>query len=551
MKLHRFLFGWVVYGAAALVSISFAGAQLAAPRWLPSAIAASQTQGGVPGHANAGPSGAQQAAPLQSAAAARARDYAAANQHRIVRELNDLLAIPNIATDLPNITRNAEKLKAMLEARGVRVRFLPIEGRGPVVYGELPAPGATRTIIFYCHYDGQPTDAARWTGTKPFEPALRTAALEAGGQLIPFPPPGTAYQDDWRIYARSASDDKSPIVAILAALDALRAAKIPQSIHVKFLLDGEEEAGSPNLERVLQEHRELLKADALLMADGPVHQSGRRQLTFGNRGVVDFDITVYGPSRPLHSGHYGNWAPNPGMMLAQLLASMKDAEGRVLVEGFYDDVAALTGTEKRALDEMPHNDADLTRELGLARTEGGGKRLVELLSLPSLNIRGLRSGFVGGQSQNIISTEAEASIDCRLVKNVTPEKTFERLVAHIRKQGYYVTNRPPTPEERLKHPRIAMVTSDGGYVAARTPLDLPVAQAVARAVEGAFGTVVKMPTTGGSAPMFIFEKVNLPVIGVPMVNHDNKQHSEDENLRLGNLWRGIELYAVLLADLKW
>jgi acetylornithine deacetylase/succinyl-diaminopimelate desuccinylase-like protein len=137
------------------------------------------------------------------------------------------------------------------------------------------------------------------------------------------------------------------------------------------------------------------------------------------------------------------------------------------------------------------------------------------------------------------------------VKDVTPEKTFERIVAHIRKQGYFVTHNPPTREERLQHARIALVTMEGGYVAARTPMDLPVAQAVVRAVDGAFGTVVKMPTTGGSAPMYIFEKIHLPVIGVPMVNHDNRQHSEDENLRLGNLWRGMELYAALMANLKW
>lgn len=486
-----------------------------------------------------------------SPAAARAREYRRANEHKIVRELTDLLAIPNVATDTANIQRNAETLKAMLEARGVKVRFLPIAGRGPVVYGELAASGATRTVMFYCHYDGQPTDPTRWTETKPWEPALRTAAIEAGGKLIPFPAAGTPFQDDWRIYARSASDDKSPIVAILTALDALRAAKIPLSVNLKFLLDGEEEDGSPNLESVLLAHRDLLKADALLMADGPVHQSGRPQITFGNRGVTDIHLTVYGPSRPLHSGHYGNWAPNPAMMLAQLLASMKDADGRVLVEGFYDDVVALTGTEKRALDEMPNNDVDLKRELQLARTDGSGKRLVEMISLPSLNIRGLRSGYTGAQSQNIVPTEATASIDCRLVKDVTPEKTFERIVAHIRKQGYFVTNKPPTREERLQNPRIAMVTTDGGYVAARTPMDLPVAQAVVRATEGAFGTVIKMPTTGGSAPMFIFHKVNLPVIGVPMVNHDNRQHSEDENLRIGNLWRGIEFYAALMADLKW
>jgi acetylornithine deacetylase/succinyl-diaminopimelate desuccinylase-like protein len=509
--MYRFLFSGLVYGSAALVSMA---------------------QGG-------------------SAAAAKAREYRRASEHKIVRELTDLLAIPNVATDLANIQRNAEKLKGMLEARGIRVRYLPIEGRGPVVYGELPAPGATRTIIFYCHYDGQPTDPARWTETKPWEPALRTAAIEGGGKVIPFPPPGTPYEDNWRIYARSASDDKSPIVAILTALDALRAAKVAPAVNLKFLLDGEEEDGSPNLERILLAHRDLLRADAMLMADGPVHQSGRPQITFGNRGVMDVHITVYGPGRPLHSGHYGNWAPNPAMLLAQLLASMKDADGRVLIAGYYDDVTPLTGTEKRALDEMPNNDVELMRELQLARPDGGGRRLVELINQPSLNIRGLRSAYTGVQSQNIVPTEAVASLDCRLVKNVTPEKTFARLVAHIRQQGYFVTSQPPTREERLAHPRIAMVTSDGGYVAARTPMDLPVAQAVIRAAEGAFGSVVKMPTTGGSAPMFIFEKISLPVIGVPMVNHDNRQHSEDENLRIGNLWRGIEFYAALIADLKW
>ena len=276
---------------------------------------------------------AQSGAPA-SATPGKVREYRRANEHKIMRELSDLLAIPNVATDLPNIQRNADKLKAMLEARGVKVRFLPIQGRGPVVYGELATPGATRTIMFYAHYDGQPTDPTRWTDSKPWEPVLRNAAIEHGGKLIAFPAAGTPFQDDWRIYARSASDDKSPIVAILAGLDAMRAAKVPLAVNVKFLLDGEEEAGSPNLESVLMAHRDLLKADALIAADGPVHQSGRLQLSFGNRGVMDMDITVYGPSRPLHSGHYGNWAPNPGMMLAQLLASMKDAEAACSSQAF-------------------------------------------------------------------------------------------------------------------------------------------------------------------------------------------------------------------------
>jgi acetylornithine deacetylase/succinyl-diaminopimelate desuccinylase-like protein len=487
------------------------------------------------------------------AAAAAAREYRKANEHRIVSELVEFLSIPNIATDLPNIQRNAEKLKAMLEARGASVRWLPTApGRGPVVFGELRAPGAKRTVIFYAHYDGQPVDPAAWTETQPWVPALRSNSIEAGGKRIPFPGPGGRYEDDWRIYARSASDDKSPIVALLAALDALRARKIPLAVNVKFVFDPEEEAGSPNLQKTLEAHRELLAADLLITCDGPVHQSGRAQIAYGNRGVMDILITVYGPARPLHSGHYGNWAPNPAMRLAQLLASMKDATGRVLIEGFYDDVAPLGPVEQKALEEMPYNDPELKAELQIGETEGGGKKLVELINLPSLNVRGLRSAYVGEQSQNIVPERAEASLDLRLVKNIQPEKQFERVVAHIRRQGYFVVSgREPTAAERRANPRVARVDYDGGYPASRVAMDLPVSLAVARVVEAAAGEVVKMPTMGGSVPMHFFEKWNLPVIGVPIVNYDNRQHSHDENLRLGHFWRGIEIYAALMGALEW
>ena len=491
--------------------------------------------------------------PSPADVARQVREFRRANEHKIISELTAFLSIPNIATDTPNIERNAAALVEMLQKRGVATQLLPITGRGPVVFGELKTPGATRTVIFYAHYDGQPVDPAAWCGTTPFDPALRTNSIEAGGRRIPFPAPDTPYQDDWRIYARSASDDKSPIIAILAALDALRAKHIPLSVNVKFILDGEEEAGSPNLERTLAAHRQLIAGDVLITADGPVHQSGRPMVFFGNRGVMDAEITVYGPARALHSGHYGNWAPNPAFHLARLLASMKDADGRVLIEGFYDDVEPLSDRERQAIADMPANDSDLMHELLIARPEGGGKKLVELINLPSLNIRGLRSAYVGAQSQNIIPTQATASLDLRLVRNIQPAKQFDRVVAHIRKQGFCVTSAEPTGEERLKCPFIAKVTTNGwGYRASRTSMDLPVSRAIVQVVEqAAGGPVVKMPTLGGSAPMYIFEQWNLPVIGVPMVNHDNNQHAADENLRLGNFWRGIEIYAALMSALRW
>ncbi len=500
------------------------------------------------------PAAAQKSNPATAAQVAeQVREYRLANEHRIVRELVDLLAIPNIASDTPNIQRNAAKLVEMLERRGLETHLLPIPGRGPVVFGRLDTPGATHTVIFYCHYDGQPTDASQWVDTKPFEPALRTNSIEAGGKLTAFPGPATRYEDDWRIYARSASDDKSPIVAILTALDALRARKIPLAANLKLVLDGEEENGSPNLERALMAHRELLAGDVLISADGPVHQSGRPLVYFGNRGILDVEITVYGPVRPLHSGHYGNWAPNPAMRLAQLLATMKDAEGRVLVEGFYNDVAPLGKTERRAIAALPENDAELARKLGFAQPEGGGKRLGELINLPSLNVRGLRSADVGELARTIVPDRATASLDLRLVKNIQPQRQFERLAAHIRKQGYYVTQNEPTAEERAKYPRITRITPGvWAYPATRTSMDLPVARAIVSVVEGATGgPVVQMASLGGSVPMYIFENLKLPVVGVPIVNYDNNQHAVNENLRLGHFWRGIEIYAAILANLRW
>ncbi|GAC1641061.1 MAG: M20/M25/M40 family metallo-hydrolase [Candidatus Acidiferrum sp.] len=482
------------------------------------------------------------------------REYREANEERIVRELREFLAIPNVVNDSANIQKNADKLKAMLEARGIETHLLPVEGRGPVVFGKLETPNAKRTVIFYAHYDGQPVDAAAWTDKVPFEPILYDNSMEAGGRRIPFPAiAGTPhYKDDWRIYARSASDDKSPIVALLTALDALSEKKIPLAVNLKVILEGEEEAGSPHLQQTLELHKNLLAGDVLLTGDGPVHQSGRPLLFFGARGDIGLDITVYGPVRALHSGHYGNWAPNPAMELARLLASMKDENGRVKIPAYYEDVTPLSDAEKQALAEMPSNDADLQRELLIAKPEGGGKKLVELLMEPSLNVRGIRSAYVGEQAQNVVPDRAEASLDARLVKGEDPKEKSRQIVEFIRKQGFFVVDREPTMDERRSHEKIAKVIEQGGYRASRTRMDLPVSKAIIGVMKEAAGAdLVLAPTLGGSVPMYVFDDLGLPWVGVPIVNYDNHQHSSDENLRLGNFWHGMETYGTLLGGLSW
>jgi acetylornithine deacetylase/succinyl-diaminopimelate desuccinylase-like protein len=456
------------------------------------------------------------------------------HQSAILQQFTELLSIPNVATDKANIGRNADWIAAQLKQRGVTARLLTSPDAPPVVYGELSTPGARQTVVIYAHYDGQPVEPAKWTRKDPFKPYI-------DGEISD---PGHA-----RIYGRSASDDKGVIMAQLAALDALKAAGIPLKSNIKFFYEGEEEQGSPHMEAILNRYRDLLGGDLWVFCDGPVHQSGRQQIVFGARGVTGFEVTLYGPRRELHSGHYGNWAPNPAMELAQLLASMKDANGHVTVAGFYDGITPLGEVEKHALAAAPNIDAMLKQEMGIGWTEGNGARLDELLQLPSLNVRGLLSSSVGATARNVIPSEATASIDIRLVKGLDAVTQVEKVVAHIRKQGYFVTDHPPDNEMRRQHERIAYVNrKEIGYNAQRTPMDLAVSRQLVRAVEAARGEVVLLPTSGGSLPLIVFEKVlKAPVIVVPIANYDNNQHSHDENLRLQNLWDGIETMAAILA----
>jgi acetylornithine deacetylase/succinyl-diaminopimelate desuccinylase-like protein len=479
------------------------------------------------------------------------RQYREANEAVILGELRELLAIPNLADDAPNIRRNADLLIRMLTRRSVNARLLELEGSPPAVFGELLTPGAARTIVLYAHYDGQPVDSARWA-SRPWTPVLRSAALPQGGQDIPFPAAGERVDPEARIYARSASDDKSPIIAMLAALDGLRAAQIPLSVNLKFFFEGEEEAGSDHLREMLTRHAGLLRADAWFFMDGPVHQSRRQQIVFGVRGVMGVNLTVYGPTRPLHSGHYGNWAPNPNVLLAHLIASLRDPDGRVLIPEFYDDARQPSAAERAAFATAPLLDAQLRRELGLARTEAENALLVERLMLPALNVGGLAGGRTGAGGANLIGTESSAYIDFRLVPNQTPGRVREQLTAHLRTQGWHVVQQPPDSATRAAHARIVRLAwSDSGYPAHRTSLDLPVSRALMEAAQEALGRpVIQVPILGGSLPLYHFKEVlGAPLIILPIVNHDNNQHGENENLRLQNLWDGIELVGGILARL--
>ena len=456
--------------------------------------------------------------------------YTTAHQAELLQQFSEFLAIPNVAADPANLKRNADLLVEMLKKRGVDSRLLSIPSAPSVVYGRVDVPGAHHTIVFYAHYDGQPVTPSEWEGNSPFTPTIR----EVNGEQ--------------RIYARSAGDDKAAIFAQLTALEALQAAKIPLRANIRFVWEGEEEAGSPHLEQILDANRDLVHGDVWLICDGPVDQSGKQTVVFGARGDAHLEITVYGPHHGLHSGHYGNWAPNPAMMLAQLLAGMKDEDGRVLVPNFYDGIAPLTQMERDALARAPVNDQMLMGSFWLGHVDGSGKHLLELINQPSLNINGLSSGQTGAHATNVIPPTATADLDLRLVVGVDWQEQQKRVMDYVRSRGYFIVDREPSRETLTTHAKVALVARDqAGYNAVRTPMDLPIAQEVIQVVESARGDVVLLPTMGGSVPLGAMERAaETRTITVPIANYDDNQHAANENLRLENLWDGVGTMAALL-----
>tara|TARA_B110000116_G_scaffold47830_2_gene39816 strand:+ start:2006 stop:3568 length:1563 start_codon:yes stop_codon:yes gene_type:complete len=483
-----------------------------------------------------------------------ARSFRESNEAAILADFKDFLSYPNRARNLDDIEVVASYIRDELTQVGVNAELLRIDGAPPIVYGEVVVPGATRTLGIYVHYDGQAVDPNNWTHP-PFEPTLYTASMDAGGEPRPFPSEGDLVDPEWRIYARSAGDDKAPIAALIPVLESFRDSGVLPTSNLVFFFDGEEEAGSRHLGEYMERWNDRVKnVDIWLFFDGPAHASGRPQVTFGVRGSMGMEVTVYGATRNLHSGHYGNWAPDTGNILARLLASMKDDDGRVIIDGWYETVEAIGKEELSALRGMPDWDGQLRKELGLVWTEGQPEKLPERLMVPALNVRGITSGNTGALARNVIPNTAVASLGIRLVKGNQPEHMKNLVVSHIEKMGFHVVSEDPDMSLRLKYPRIAKVTGGGGSTASRTSMSNPFGQSVVAAAriaaEQAFGegALVVAPGMGGTLPLRVFTEVaGKPAIIVPVANHDNNQHAPDENLRIANLWYAIDLYASLLS----
>jgi len=479
------------------------------------------------------------------------RLYRSQNEVEILRELAALVALPNTASNLQDMERGAEHLTGLLESRRFDVKLLRAEGGPPVVFGQRLSDQAKQTVVFYAHYDGQPVVPELWA-SHPFEVVVRTGRFEDDARAVPFDSLESPINPEWRIYGRSASDDKVSIVALLTALDALDEAGVAPSINIKILLDGEEEWSSPHMAAVLRTYKNLFAADLWVFCDGPMHQTRLPQVVFGVRGVTSVEITAYGAAVGLHSGHYGNWTPDPGMLLARLVTSMRDADGNVTINGVDELVRPLGQTAREAIATAPPVDEQLKNDLALAWTEGQPTPLAQRITRPGANLLGFSVGQVGDKAKNAISPIARAVVGFRLVPDVTPEAIRAAVEEHIRSQGFHIVHEEPDEAVRREHAKVVWLEWEMGYPALRTDMDLPVSRTVARVVDEAVdGPIVLTPSLGGSLPLYIFSEIlgAPPIVVVPIANHDNNQHAPNENLRIKNLWLGIEIYAALMARL--
>ena len=460
----------------------------------------------------------------------------------------ELLSLPNDSNQPDHITANVAFMERTFKERNFVVRRLETPN-APLLLAERLAEGASRTVLVYLQLDGQPVDPTRWEQDDPWKPVLKERTGD-GWRELPWERLQGEVDPEWRIFARASADAKGPVAMFLTALDAAAAAGFEPSYNLKVIMDFEEELGSPNLPAAVQEHREALAADMLLIFDGPRHASNHPTLHFGARGIATVTLQVFGPRVPQHSGHYGNYAPNPALQLAQLLASMKDAEGRVTLPSFYDGVV-LDDTTKSILARIPDDEEEIQQRLGIARPDAVAPNYQESLQYPSLNIRGLASAWVGKAARTVIPASATAEIDIRLVPEVDAERLISLLRQHIEQQGFHILDdREPTECERQTHPRLLSFRHHIAYQAFRTNYDSEVGVWLHRAMTRAFGDPpVRVRMIGGSIPIAPFiTTLQVPAVIVPAAQLDNNQHSPNENLRVGNYIEGVRAYLAVLTE---
>jgi len=463
------------------------------------------------------------------------------NLNGAIAELKDFIAIPNFGLVEKDIDKNITWLESAFQKRGMRYEVLPTDGN-PLLLAQKEVDKNLPTVLFYMHLDGQAVDAQKWGQASPYQAVIKKKNVR--GEWVEVKATNKeAIDREWRIFGRSVSDDKGPIVAFLQAMDRLQNDEVKAQFNIKVILDAEEELGSKSLPAAVVKYRDKLTADVLIINDGPVHSSGQPTLTFGCRGITTINLTTYGPIRPQHSGHYGNYAPNPIFKMAHLLASMKNKDGTVAIEGYYDGIV-LDEKTKNILSNVPDDETKIQDFLQIASPEKVGSNYQESLQYPSLNARGINAGWVGAKARTIVPDIATIAIDIRLVPESDPTVLVPLIKKHIEKEGYHIVDKEPSYEERKKYPDLIYFYHARNTLPFRTDMNAPEGEWLTKAIRNTFNTdPIKIRIMGGTVPISTFiNELNIPAIIVPMVNPDNNQHSPNENLRIGHFEDAIKLF---------
>jgi len=447
-------------------------------------------------------------------------DFINTNRDRYIHELTEYLAIPSISA-LPQHKGDVRKAAAWTRDELTRIglenaRIEETPGH-PVVYGEwLHAEGAP-TILFYGHYDVQPVDPLDLWESPPFEATVR----------------------DGEIYARGAADDKGQIFMHFKAIEAHMKQNGRLPVNMKVLLEGEEEVGSENLDAFIRAHRALLEADVVVISDSPMFERGIPSICYGLRGLAYFQIDVRGSNSDLHSGSFGGALANPAMVLAQILAQMKDRSGRVKIPGYYDDVVDLTEEEREAWKRLPFNEKQYRKELGAPKLfgESGYSTLERVWARPTFEVNGLLSGFTGEGAKTVLPAVAMAKVSMRLVPNQDPGKVAAQFEEYVKKVAPKTVDVTVT---RMHGGRPWMTDYHNDYV-----------QAASRAIEKGFGQAPVFNREGGSIPVvFTFQQeLGLPSVLFGVGLPDENAHAPNEKLDLGNFHNGVIASAILYDEI--
>jgi len=436
-----------------------------------------------------------------------------ANRDSFIARVMDYVRHPSISAHNIGIREVAALLVQTLQGLGMEAEAVPTKNH-PMVLGRRTVSPDKPTVLLYGHYDVQPPDPLELWVSPPFEPTIR----------------------DGRIYARGIGDNKGQHFAQLLAIESHLAVHGDLPCNIIFLLEGEEEIGSPQIADFVKEHADRLHADLVVTSDGPLHESGLPVITFGVRGVASFELRCKTASRDVHSGNFGGVVPNPIWKLVQLLATMKNAHGEITIEGINEPVIPATNYEREAVSKLPLDLDQVKADLGLTELDGPSERgyFDRLMFHPTLTINGFHGGYGGPGSKTVLPCEAFVKCDIRLVEPLTPDYVFEKVEAHIQRHA----------------PDVELIRGNG-MLPSKTPMDSPFATPIKHAVRTARGVEPLLyPTVGGSLPDYAFTKyLGIPSFVVPYANADEANHAPNENLELVRFVDGIRCGAALLAEL--